>query len=121
MTSKELSFHVLQSTPSGDVCQAIVRFENGFGLSVLRGPGTLTTADRPYEAAVLEFSADGSYTIIYPEFTRHDVLSFLTEEQLSDCLSQVHSMKQGDMTYAIVPQIYKNGPNNQQDSSKLGR
>lgn len=95
MTSKELSFHVLQSTPSGDVCQAIVRFENGFGLSVLRGPGTLTTADRPYEAAVLEFSADGSYTIIYPEFTRHDVLSFLTEEQLSECLSQVLSMQQG--------------------------
>ena len=92
MTSKDLSFNVLQSTPSGDVCQAIIRFSNGYGLSVLRGPGTLTSADRPYEAAVLEFLADGSYSIIYPEFTRNDVLSFLSEEQLSDCLSQVYSM-----------------------------
>ena len=93
MTPKDLTFHCLRSTPSGDVCQALVRFENGFGLSVLRGPGTLTTADRPYEAAVVVFSADGSFSIVYPEFTRHDVMSFLTEEQLTEMMSRVSSMQ----------------------------
>ena len=68
----------------GNVSQAIVRFENGLGLSVLRGPGTLTSADRPYEAAVISFVPDGSYNIIYPDFTHNDVLCFLTAEQVSE-------------------------------------
>lgn len=63
--------------------QAVVRFENGFGLSVLTGPGTLTSPDRPYEAAVISFSEDGSYSIVYPDFTHDDVLSFLTADQVS--------------------------------------
>lgn len=69
--------------------QAVVRFGNGFGLSVLSGPGTLTSPDRPYEAAVISFSPDGTYTIIYPDFTHDDVLSFLTGEQVSEYMVRV--------------------------------
>lgn len=71
--------------------QAVVRFENGLGLSVLTGPGTLTSPDRPYEAAVVSFSEDGTYTIIYPEFTHGDVLSFLTGDQVSEYMVMVSS------------------------------
>ena len=84
MTYKDLIFSRIDSTPRGDVSQAIVRFENNLGLSVLSGPGTLTSADRPYEVAVISFSQDGEYKIIYPEFTHDDVLSFLTGEQVSE-------------------------------------
>jgi len=89
MTYKDLAFSRSESAPRGDVIRAIVRFENGLGLSVLSGPGTLTSPDRPYEAAVIAFSVDGSFTIIYPDFTHGDVLSFLTGDQVSEYMVKV--------------------------------
>ncbi len=89
MTFDDLVFSPIKTTPAGDVSQAIVRFDNGFGLSVLSGPGTLTTSDRPYEAAVICFSLDGSYRIVYPEFTHHDVLAFLTRDQVTEYIAMV--------------------------------
>ena len=64
--------------------QAIVHFSNGLGLSIMTGPGTLTTSGRPSEAAVISFAADGSYKIIYPDFTHNDVLPFLTADKVSE-------------------------------------
>ena len=84
MTYKDLIFQRIDSNSRDDVLQAIVRFENGLGLSVLSGPGTLTSPDRPYEAAVISFSADGSYTIVYPDFTHDDILPYLTGDQVSE-------------------------------------
>ena len=87
MTFDDLVFTPIKSTPAGVVSQAIARFGNGFGLSVISGPGTLTTSDRPYEAAVISFSSDGSYRIVYPEFTHHDVLAFLTKDQVCEVMA----------------------------------
>ena len=89
MTYKDLVFHRIKTTPSGDVSQAIIKFDNGFGLSVLRGPGTLTSSDRPYEAAVISFQEDGTYSIVYPDYTHNDVLCFLTGDQLSEDMVKV--------------------------------
>ena len=91
MTYKDLVFNRIESTPRGDVMQAIVRFENGLGLSVLSGPGTLTSSDRPFEAAVIFFSADGNYTIVYPDYTHGDVLPFLTGDLVSQYMVMVSS------------------------------
>lgn len=88
MTYKDLVFNPIDGN-QGKVSQAIVRFENGLGLSVLRGPGTLTSADHPYEAAVITFAPDGSYSIVYPDFTHNDVLCFLTADQLSEYMVKV--------------------------------
>ena len=88
MTYKDLVFNPIDGY-QGKVTQAIVRFENGLGLSVLCGPGTLTSADRPYEAAVIAFAPDGSYSIVYPDFTHNDVLCFLTADQLSEYMVKV--------------------------------
>ena len=89
MTYLDLVFKPIGENGRGTVLQAIVRFENNLGLSVLCGPGTLTSADRPYEAAVISFSPDGTYTIIYPEYVHNDVLAFLTAEQLSEYMVKV--------------------------------
>ena len=91
MTFKDLVFSRIESTQNGVVCQAVIRFDNGLGLSVLSGPGTLTSSDRPYEAAVISFAEDGSFTIVYPDFTHNDVLSFLTGEQVSEYMVMVSS------------------------------
>ena len=82
-------FSRIRTTPRGDVSQAIVRFENNLGLSVLQGPGTLTSSDRPYEAAVISFDSDGNYAIVYPDFTHGDVLPFLTADQVSEYMVKV--------------------------------
>ena len=84
MNFKDLVFHRIEATSGGDVLHAVVRFDNGLGLSVLSGPGTLTSSDRPYEAAVISFAEDGTYSIVYPDFTHDDVLSFLTGDQVSE-------------------------------------
>ncbi len=89
MTYKDLVFNRIESTPRGDVSQAIVRFENNLGLSVLCGPGTLTSPDHPFEVAVISFAEDGTYNIIYPEFTHGDVLPFLTGDEVSECMAKV--------------------------------
>ena len=94
MSFKDLVFNRVTSTQKGDVSQAIVRFANGLGLSVLTGPGTFTTFDRPYEAAVISFAPDGSYKIIYPDFTHNDVLTFLTEDQVSEYMERIASVRQ---------------------------
>ena len=91
MTFKDLVFSRIESTPNGDVYQAVVRFDNGLGLSVLSGPGTLTSSDRPYEAAVISFAEDGTFSIVYPDFTYNDVLSFLTGDQVSEYMVMVGS------------------------------
>ena len=89
MTYRDLVFSRIRTTPRGDVSQAIVRFENNLGLSVLQGPGTLTSSDRPYEAAVISFDSDGNYAIVYPDFTHGDVLPFLTADQVSEYMVKV--------------------------------
>ena len=89
MTYRDLVFHRVESSSKRAVSQALVRFGNNLGLSVLSGPGTLTSADRPYEAAVIAFSPDGSYEIVYPDFTHGDVLSFLTGDQISEYMVKV--------------------------------
>lgn len=89
MDYNDLVFNPISNGSDGTIYQAIIRFENDLGLSVLCGPRTLTSSDHPYEAAVISFSPDGTYTIIYPDFTHNDVLSFLTAEQLSDYMIKV--------------------------------
>lgn len=93
MTYKDLVFTQIKSTPSGPVSQAIVRFENNYGISVLCGPGTLTSPDRPYEVAVLSFSPDGTYSIVYPEYTHHDVLSYLTADEVTEYIAKVSASR----------------------------
>lgn len=94
MTFKDLVFDKTLSTPHGDLYQAIIRFRNGYGLSVLQGQGTLTSPDRPYEVAVISFAGDGTYKIVYPSFTHGDILSFLTADQVSEYMTMVSSETQ---------------------------
>lgn len=89
MSIDDLVFSPIGFPQKGSISQAIVRFENNLGLSVLCGPGTLTSPERPYEAAVISFSSDGSYTIIYPDFTHNDVLTYLTDEQVTEYMRKV--------------------------------
>ena len=64
--------------------RAVMRFDNGYGVSVLTGIGALCTESRPYELAVIQFHPDGSYNVVYPDQTDNDVMPFLTSDEVSD-------------------------------------
>lgn len=78
-TFKDLVFTMV----SAGMKQAIMRFPNGYGVSVLRGDGALSDPSHPYEIAVIMFKNDGGFTVIYPEFCDGDVLSFKTESEVN--------------------------------------
>jgi hypothetical protein len=64
--------------------KANIRFENGYGVSVLTGDGSLTTREKPYELAVLQYDQSGEYKLIYPSLFNHDILSCLTSDEVSE-------------------------------------
>ena len=64
--------------------KASLRFENGYGVSVLTGDGSLSTDDKPYELAVLQYAENGECKLIYPSVFNHDILSCLTSDEVSE-------------------------------------
>lgn len=58
-----LQFEVLNTDSSLVTERALCKFENGFGASVLRGHGSLTTATAPYELAIVKFYDDINVSI----------------------------------------------------------
>lgn len=57
--------------------QAIIRFDNGYGVSVLQGCHAIADEEHPYELAVLQFSTDNTFSVVYPSFTQNDILGRL--------------------------------------------
>lgn len=63
--------------------RAVMRFPNGYGVSVLTGGGVLCDSERPYELAVVKFRVDNTFELIYPSLFDNDVIPFLTAEGVS--------------------------------------
>lgn len=73
----------LEFRPIGnDLQQAILRFDNGFGVSIIKGESSFSTKDAPFELAVIKFIDIDAFELIYPEFTHGDVLKNLTYEDI---------------------------------------
>lgn len=72
--------------------RALCKFENGFGASVLRGHGSLTTTTAPYELAIIKFYDDINFELVYPDFTNGDVISCLSLEQVFSYLDIIKSL-----------------------------
>ncbi len=75
--------------------QAVMKFRNGYGVSVICGDMFYSNGIDTYEVAVLVFHTDGSYDIIYPEniCPDHDVLGYITAEKVTDVMLQVQALK----------------------------
>lgn len=72
--------------------RAVTEFPNGYGVSVVSGEGTLTSVEKPYELAVIEYSDDGTYKIIYPSVFDCDVVPFLTAEAVTAYMKIIQSL-----------------------------
>ncbi len=74
--------------PMGDGVQAIVKFSNGYGASVVKGLRTYGSDRGLYELAV--FGLDGH--ISYSTPITNDVLGYLTEEDVSKTLLKISKL-----------------------------
>lgn len=75
-----------------ETSKAIIGFENGYGVSVLHGSGALSSPEKPYELAVIQFNKDGSYKLIYPTLFNSDVIPFLTSDDVTSYMKIIQAL-----------------------------
>lgn len=73
---------------NGSGIQAIVKFTNGHGASIVKAPSTYGSRDGLYELAVLD--KDGH--ISYDTPITSDVLGYLSESDVSDVLLRISKL-----------------------------
>ena len=78
-------FRLLEN--GGQKEQKVHEFNNGYGASVVRGPGTYGYEEGLYELAVLK---DGRLTYDTP--ITNDVIGYLTEEEVDEYLEKIKEL-----------------------------
>jgi hypothetical protein len=89
MTFQELEFKTL--TYLGGI-QAVVKFENNYGASIVRHNGSYGSKQGLYELAVTEYDEDGHWSICYDTPLTDDVLGYLTEDDVTNYLIQIEQL-----------------------------
>lgn len=73
--------------------QVILRFGNGYGASIVRGPYTYGGRDGLFEVAVLLFDGEGEeWSLCYSTPITDDVLGWLTWEQVTETCEQIEAL-----------------------------
>ena len=85
-TFNDLEFKPHPMNGSGVVSR--IKFDNGFGASVVKGPHTYGGDQGLYELAVLD--SDGELTYMTP--ITNDVEGYLTEEDVTKLLEQIQNL-----------------------------
>ena len=73
---------------TGSGGQAVIKFPNGFGASIVTGPLFYSSLERPYEIAVLD--SEGSLT--YDTSVTDNVCGYLTEDEANEILAQIEAL-----------------------------
>ena len=89
MTFQELEFKDL---PSMSGVQAIVKFENNYGASVVRHMGSYGNKSGLYELAITKYNEDGDWDICYDTPITDDVLGYLTEDDVTNYLTKIEQL-----------------------------
>ena len=79
---------------SGGV-RAQMFFENGYGVSVIRGPFTYGGSEGLWEVAVLRGSEE-DYEVYYDTPVTDDVLGHKTESEITEAMRQVQELPKSD-------------------------
>ena len=89
MTFQELEFKSLLQLNG---VQAIVKFENNYGASVVRHMGSYGNKQGLYELAVTKYDKDGHWSLCYDTPITDDVLGYLTEDDVITHLTQIEQL-----------------------------
>jgi hypothetical protein len=72
--------------------QAIHRFENNYGASVVRNPFSYGGASGLWELAVIRFNEDNSFDLDYDTPITDDVIGYLTNEEVEEILQKIKQL-----------------------------
>jgi hypothetical protein len=89
MTFNDLKF---TDTTFKNGIQAIVKFKNNYGASVVRHMGSYGNKDGLYELAVIKYDENGDWDLCYDTPITNDVLGYLTEDNVTDYLTQIEQL-----------------------------
>lgn len=75
--------------------RAFLKFDNGYGVSVLFGEGFYSNGEDTYELAVLKRDKDGNWDLHYDNVVADgDVVGYITEEEVTNLMKQVQEFKE---------------------------
>ena len=89
MTFNDLEFKDL---PSLNGIQVMVKFENNYGASVVKHDSSYGGKNGLYELAVTQYDENGDWDICYDTPITDDVLGYLTEDNVTDYLTQIEQL-----------------------------
>lgn len=84
-TFSDLEF---KPTPMGSGVISRIKFDNGYGASVVKGPHTYGGNEGLYELAVI----DANDQVTYETSVTNDVEGYLTEEDVTILLKQIQNL-----------------------------
>lgn len=87
----DLNFHKFDCPGNADAVQAKHFFPNGYGVSVVRHPGSYGFFQGLYELAVLQGDED-KWELCYDTPVTSDVLGHLSEQGVEDVVLKVQSL-----------------------------
>ena len=89
MKFSELNFHPHGNFPDGVAARHF--FQNGYGVSVVRFPGSYGYEEGLYEVAILK-GLEENWEICYDTPITDDVIGYQSVEDIDNLLSQVESL-----------------------------
>jgi hypothetical protein len=91
MKFTDLEFKQHPCVPGSDAVQAIHFFPNGYGVSVVRFPGSYGYEQGLYEVAVIQGTED-DYELCYDTAVADDVLGHRDEQDVENIMEDVEAL-----------------------------
>lgn len=88
------------STRSGDDignAQIVFKFPNGYGASVVRGKYTYGGDQGLFELAVIKFTTEKSWGIVYDTPITNDVIGYLEVEEVFELLETIKALPEKEV------------------------
>jgi hypothetical protein len=78
--------------PMGTGYQALLKFDNGYGASVIQGSMFYTSNSSEFEIAVIKFDDDGSWGLVYDTPITDDVIGHLSVGEAIETLEAIKAL-----------------------------
>lgn len=85
-------FHELQFNPCLDGVQAVQRFDNNYGVSVVQHNGSYGGKQGFYEVAVIQYNDKGGWRITYDTPVTTDVVGWLLPTDVTRIMNEVAAL-----------------------------
>jgi hypothetical protein len=92
MKFTDLEFKQHPCVPGPDAVQAIHFFPNGYGVSVVRFPGSYGYSDELYEVAVIKGIDEEDFQLCYDTPITDDVMGHRDEQDVENIMEEVAAL-----------------------------